>query len=85
MIQGITLGVIGIFFGNILAILICKNINKIMPILNNIFQEMILPVHISTIQVIMINILTILTIIFSTIYPVWKISKTKPVETLRYV
>lgn len=85
MIQGITLGIIGVFFGNILAILICKNINKIMPILNNIFQEMILPVHISTIQVIMINILTILTIIFSTIYPVWKISKTKPVETLRYV
>lgn len=83
ILQGIILGSIGIFFGNIISIIFFYQINNILPIINNLFKVITLPIIIIPSQIIIINILTILTIILSIIYPSWYASSIKPIELLR--
>lgn len=82
--QGLVSSILGSFIGTLLSILILKKINIIMPIINDVFKNITLPVIISPLQIICINIITIIIVILSIIYPACYASNLNPVKILKY-
>lgn len=82
--QSFISGIIGIFFGNLLAILITKNIKYFIPFINKLFYSFEIPIIINPIQIIIINVITILLLLIFTIYPAWLSTKSKPIKILSY-
>jgi len=90
----IIMGVIGIFLGDILSILFSWNIPEISYFLEKYFNFYLLngarfgldymPSKIEFLDLFVVSFLTILIILLSAIYPVFKISKVSPVKVLNY-
>lgn len=83
VLYGIINGVLGIFFGNIIGILCAYYLNSILSTLN-IFNKIFLPVKIQATNIIYIDIIFIIFIILSTLYPSYYAMKIQPAKTLKY-
>lgn len=90
----IIMGIIGIFFGNVLSILFSVYIPEISMFLEKYFNFYLLngtrfgldymPSKIEFSDLFSISFLTLFIILLSAIYPVFKISKVSPVKVLNY-
>ena len=93
-LSGITIGIIGTFFGALIGILFAKNISSIQSFLekftgNNLFAAEIyflsqLPSEIIFSDIISVICMSLFLSILATIYPSWKAAELDPVEVLRY-
>ncbi len=93
-LDGAFIGIVGTFFGIILGLLFCDNIENIRQFLQNIAgrdlfaQEVYflskLPAKVETDVVVSIGIMSLLLSFIATLYPAYRAAKMDPVEALRY-
>ncbi|AFA40966.1 membrane component of an ABC superfamily outer membrane-specific lipoprotein transporter [Wigglesworthia glossinidia endosymbiont of Glossina morsitans morsitans (Yale colony)] len=83
ILYGIINGVLGIFFGNITGIICAYYLNNILSALD-IFNKIFLPVKIQAINIIYIDLIFIIFVILSTLYPSYYAMKIQPAKTLKY-
>jgi lipoprotein-releasing system permease protein len=84
---GLFLGMIGIFFGIMGGLLVCKiirNIHHFIEIPQDIYYFDRVPVEFNLQDIAWISACAILICFLSTIYPAWKASKLNAIEALRY-
>jgi lipoprotein-releasing system permease protein len=94
MIQGTVIGTIGIALGMLGGILLAKNVETIVPAIEDFIGRKFLPPEIyyiselpsdlHTADVVVIGIVAFLFCITATIYPAWRAARTQPAEALRY-
>ena len=94
ILQGLTIGTIGTFFGCLGGLSIALNIEKLSHVIENVFKFKILPpdiyylselpsrVNYGDVSIIVMG--TMLICFLSTIYPSWRASRLDPAEALRY-
>ena len=93
IIQGITIGMLGLLSGDMLGIWLSKNIDTMVKSFENVFNVNVLPCDIYYIcefpsaldwnDVLSISAVTFLLCLLATIYPALRAAKTEPVEALR--
>ncbi|MDQ1237304.1 MAG: FtsX-like permease family protein [Wigglesworthia glossinidia] len=76
-------GAIGIAIGNVLGALFSYYLNDILFVLN-VFNNIFLPIQISWKNILYMDIIFIIFIIVSTVYPSYKAITIKPAESLKY-
>ena len=94
MIQGIIIGVVGVFFGIVFGILGALNVDVIVGFVERVFGFKFLPVDVYQISdlpselrssdVIVTAVVAFALSTLATIYPSWRASKVNPAEALRY-
>ena len=93
-IDGAFIGLVGTFFGVLIGLLFCCNIESIRQFLQklsgrDLFSSEIyflskLPAKVDTAEVLMVVIVTLVLSFLATIYPAYRASKFNPAEALRY-
>jgi lipoprotein-releasing system permease protein len=86
IVQGASSGIIGALIGGGLGILTADHLNTILQILGVDLRSLggFLPVRIEPVQVVVVELLTILLSIMATLYPSFRASTVHPAEALRY-
>ncbi|MBX4181054.1 lipoprotein-releasing ABC transporter permease subunit LolC [Sodalis sp. CWE] len=85
MIQGAIGGIVGASFGASVGVLLAKYLNKLAFLVPKLlFNNIVLPVSIDSLQVINIIQLTMILTLLSTIYPSWCAAIASPAKVLRY-
>ena len=86
MIQGLMIGVVGIFLGIILGTGFCyfADAHHWISLPSGAYALDYLPFHVKTSDVIVVALVTIAISFLSTLYPSWNAARINPVEGLRY-
>jgi lipoprotein-releasing system permease protein len=94
MIQGVVIGVTGVFFGIVFGVLGALNVDVIVGMIEHLFGFKFLPVDVYQISdlpselrysdVVVTAIVAFSLSTLATIYPSWRASKVNPAEALRY-
>ena len=92
MIQGLFVGLIGVFVGTLLGVLSSVYIDQVLQLVELLFNTRLfdayfidyLPTKLELKDVIVISISSLLLSFMATIYPALKASEIKPAEALRY-
>ena len=86
IIQGLTIGSVGTLAGLAIGLILCHAIAayNFLPLPEDIFYLVSLPVEINTSDIIMVTLAAILISLLATIYPSWYASQLNPVEVMRY-
>lgn len=87
---GIIIGTMGLFLGTILGIILTKNMTEILNMIGYLMDLRFIPESIKKFphiinyqEIIIVNILTFIVIIFSSILPAYKTAKISPAEGLK--
>lgn len=80
--QGAIVGVIGALLGGVLGLLIAQNLGAFLELINP--NGVRLPSEISSLQVLIIIVTSMLLSLICTIYPAYQAAKVEPAEALRY-
>ena len=94
IVQGTTIGFVGVFIGVALGILLALNVTEIVNWIQQLFGVQFLsssiyyvnylPSKLEMSDVIKVGIIALLMSFVATLYPAWRASKVQPVEALRY-
>jgi len=94
MIQGVIIGVVGVFFGIVFGIIGALNVDVIVRFVEQVFGFKFLPQEVYQItdlpselrytDVVATALISFTLSAFATIYPAWRASKVNPAEALRY-
>jgi len=86
MVQGASSGIVGAITGGIGGIIVALNLNHILMFLGADLLSFggELPIVISPVQIIIVEIITIALSVLATLYPSYRASIVKPAEALRY-
>lgn len=86
IIEGLAIGLVGIFFGSLFGYGLCEIIRKykIVSLPQDIYYITNLPAKITLLDVFLVISVTVLICLFSTIYPSYRASRMEPQEALRY-
>ncbi|MCD7097257.1 lipoprotein-releasing ABC transporter permease subunit [Stenotrophomonas sp. MMGLT7] len=94
MVQGTLIGVIGTVLGVVGGIVLTLNLERILELIESIFNVQLLPEDVyyitglptdmQTPDVVAITIVALLMSFLATLYPAWRAARTQPAEALRY-
>lgn len=84
IIQGISNGVIGMFFGTGLGIFLSKKLNQILYFIKIFPKTLQLPIDIRYFQIFNINLMVCIFIILIVVYPAWRAADIHPAQVLSY-
>jgi len=86
IIQGLIIGSVGTLAGLIIGLFLCHAIAayNFLPLPEDIFYIVSLPIEINTSDITMVTLAAILISLLATIYPSWYASKLNPVEVMRH-
>ncbi len=94
MVQGTLIGVIGTILGVIGGIVLTLNLERILELIESIFNVQLLPEDVyyitglptdmQTPDVVAITLVALLMSFLATLYPAWRAARTQPAEALRY-
>lgn len=94
MVQGTLIGVIGTVLGVIGGIVLTLNLERILELIESIFNVQLLPEDVyyitglptdmQTPDVVAITLVALLMSFLATLYPAWRAARTQPAEALRY-
>jgi lipoprotein-releasing system permease protein len=86
MLQGLIIGVIGTFLGNILGIALSVILDhyKLIKLEPEVYSIPYVPFHVRPLDCVLVSITALLISYFATIYPARSAAKLDPVEILRY-
>jgi lipoprotein-releasing system permease protein len=86
MIEGVTIGIVGVFIGFMSGWIMCEIQKrfKVITLPEDVYNLSALPVKISLFDMLLVVAVTLAICFASTLYPSFKAAKIDPVETLRY-
>jgi lipoprotein-releasing system permease protein len=94
MVQGSLIGIIGTVLGVIGGIVLTLNLERILDVIESVFNVTLLPEDVyyitglptdmQTGDVVVITIVALMMSFLATLYPAWRAARTQPAEALRY-
>jgi len=85
LLEGLLLGIAGIFFGVVFGLLGCflGNYFRIINLSAEVYSLHYIPFHPNTETILLIILIAVLLCLAATVYPAWRASRIKPLENLR--
>jgi lipoprotein-releasing system permease protein len=86
ILQGLFIGILGLFIGTITGTAFCAfaNAKRLIQLPAGAYALDYLPFHVNAADLIIVALVTLLISLVSTIYPAWSAARLNPVESLRY-
>lgn len=86
MLQGLMIGIVGLFIGIVSGTAFCSfaNSRRLIKLPPGAYALDYLPFHVNATDIIIVALVTLAISFVSTIYPAWSASRLNPVEGLRY-
>jgi len=84
--EGLSIGILGIFSGGVLGVILSKLLDKyqFIKLPADVYYINTIPVKIATSDLLIVTFAAILISLISTLYPAYKASRVNPAEALRY-